>query len=555
MLKQFTKPFLLFLGAFLVLNLVQSAYTQIIYDEAYYWYYAQNLSWGYFDHPPMVALLVWISSLFFEGELGVRFMSCLMSAGTISIIWLLIENPKKEKYVPHFFLLLFSMALFNAYGFLTLPDTPLLFFTALFLLVYKAFLKNSSVLTALSLGLVMACLMYSKYHAVLIIVFILLSNLKLLKNGYAWLAVGISLCLYAPHLIWLFENDFVSIKYHISERPNQAYSFDSFTLAYFLNLIVNFGVLFPWFYLALFKTKPKDAFTKALLYLTYGVILFFFLSSFHRRTQAQWVIAICIPMAILTYNYILQNENSRKWVFKISIIGLIILLYARVWLVYQPLLPKVFETHGNKEWVSKLSSYAGDTPVVFENSYRESSMYHFYSGKPSFSFNNIFYRQNQYSIDSAEFRLQNKRIAYLSKYVKSGDFSYLNPGGDEVFLNFKDDFESFRKLRVYIDEDEVDLKKKQGVLKVYNPYQQDVPLDKIKIKVGFLNNYKQVKDIQELQYHITDSTLKILKAKDTSYFNYRLPASKLTQPRYLKFSISENGLISGLNSSSIKIKE
>ena len=81
------------------------------------------------------------------------------------------------------------------------------------------------------MGLVMAALMYSKYHAVLVILFVLLSNLSLLKNKYAWIAVGLALACYAPHLNWLYENDFISIKYHISERPNQPYSFSGFTLA------------------------------------------------------------------------------------------------------------------------------------------------------------------------------------------------------------------------------------------------------------------------------------------------------------------------------------
>ncbi len=555
MSKQFTKPFLLFLTAFLLLNLIQGASTQLLYDEAYYWYYAQNLSWGYFDHPPMVALLIWVSGLFFDGELGVRFMSCLMSAGTVVILWLLIDDNTKRKFVSHFFLLLFSMALFNAYGFFTLPDTPLLFFTALFLLVYKHFLAKPTIINSIFMGLVMACLMYSKYHAVLVIIFILLSNLRLLKNKWAWLAVIISLLCYLPHFLWLFENDFVSIDYHISERPNQPYSFAGFTLGYILNLIVNFGLLFPWFYYALFKTKPKDTFQRALLFLTYGVIIFFFLSSFHRRTQAQWVIVICIPMAILCYGFLLQNVKARKWMYRLSIVSIFILLYARIWLVYQPLLPKVFETHGNKEWVSQLHDFTGDTPVVFENSYRESSMYHFYSGEPSFSMNNAFYRRNQYSIDSSESRIQGKRIAYLSKYTNSGDFSYENPGGDTVFLKYIDSLKSFRKIRCYVQGDTVSTQQKNQLLKIYNPYNQEIELDKIDIRVGFLNAYKQLKELKALNCEPVSVGIKSLQAKDTTLFRFNLPETKLVEPKYVRFSVSENELPPGINSTSIKLRE
>ena len=134
-------------------------------------------------------------------------------------------------------MLVFSMTLLLAYGFFMLPDTPLLFFTALFLLIYKQFLSSPGVLVSLAMGVVMAALMYSKYHAVLVIFFVLLSNIKLVFNKYAWLAVIVSLVCYTPHFLWLYENDFVSVKYHLFERPNRAYEFADFTLGYFVNLL------------------------------------------------------------------------------------------------------------------------------------------------------------------------------------------------------------------------------------------------------------------------------------------------------------------------------
>ena len=55
MSQKFPRLFFILLAVLFVLNLVQASITELIYDEAYYWYYAQNLSWGYFDHPSMVA--------------------------------------------------------------------------------------------------------------------------------------------------------------------------------------------------------------------------------------------------------------------------------------------------------------------------------------------------------------------------------------------------------------------------------------------------------------------------------------------------------------------
>ncbi len=553
MTQKFPKLFLYLLGALFLLNLVQSFFTELIYDEAYYWYYAQNLDWGYFDHPPMVALLIKLSSFLFNGELGVRLMSCFLGIGTLAVLWHIIEDERKKDYVVHFFLMMFAMPLLNVYGFLTLPDTPLLFFTALFLLIYKRFLVKASMGNTVFLGLVMAGLMYSKYHAVLVIFFVLLSNLKLLRNKYAWLAVFISLLAYLPHFAWLYNNDFVTIKYHLFERPNQPYSFEGFTLGYILNLVLNFGLIFPFAYWALFKKKANGDFDKALLFLSYGIILFFLLSSFQRRTQTQWVIVICIPMALLAYDYLIQNAKSRKWMYRLSILSLVLLLIGRIGLAYQPLFPIVYETHGNKEWVNELKSKAGDIPIVFENSYRRSPMYQFYSGgTTTFSLNNVHYRQNQYTIDASESKVQGKKVAYVSLYMNTGDFEYQDLKGGVFKGVFIENFESFRKLRCYADSEVIQLSQKNMPLKIYNPYDVAIPLEKINIRVGYLNPYKQLKETKDIKYTPIEGGATFLKARDTTYFTCSLPDSKLEDLSYLKFSISENGLQSGISSQTYK---
>ena len=56
--KPHTRLLLPFIGVWLVLNGLQAAFMGIDADEAYYWLYAQHLQWGYFDHPPLVALSI-----------------------------------------------------------------------------------------------------------------------------------------------------------------------------------------------------------------------------------------------------------------------------------------------------------------------------------------------------------------------------------------------------------------------------------------------------------------------------------------------------------------
>jgi len=553
MKQKFPALFLYFLTAVFILNILQAATTELIFDEAYYWYYAKDLAWGYFDHPPMVAFLISMGSALFDGELGIRLLSCFLGVSTMIILWLLIDNPKKREYVPHFFVLVLSMTLVHAYGFLILPDTPLLFFTALFFLIYKKFIKAPGLLISLILGIVMAALMFSKYHAFLVIFFVLLSNLKLIRNRYAWVAVLVSLLCYTPHFLWLYENDFISIKYHLFERPNRPYEFFDFTLGYFLNLLAIFGLTFPWIYKALIKSKGKDQFNLALLYVSYGILLFFLVSSVQRRVQTQWIIVICIPMAVLAYQYMLENQVARKWIIRLGLANIAILLFLRIGLVYEPLFPVVYETHGNKTWVGKITSQIGNIPVVFENSYRMAPMFAYYSGNPSFSLNNVWYRENQYSIDESEDVVRGQKVLYISKYLKEGDISFTMPDGTLFFGTYVDPFQSYRKLRTELTMTPNSKENSTLSFLVHNPYSFSIPIHKLKFGLVLMDSYKQVMEIAPVKAlpkgEVSDNLAPLAKQE----FEFTLPNISLENVTYLKVVISENGLRWGLNGEKLKL--
>src|SRR6478735_5052161 len=138
----------IFLSAWLILQLIQAHNTELLDDEAYYWVYSRFPAWGYFDHPPMIAILIKAGTLLFKGELGVRFFIVILNTLTLYIIYLLLE----KKNDGLFYLIACSMAVLQIGGFLAVPDIPLTFFVALFFLLYKNFLHDSSYLNSILLG-------------------------------------------------------------------------------------------------------------------------------------------------------------------------------------------------------------------------------------------------------------------------------------------------------------------------------------------------------------------------------------------------------------------
>ena len=191
------KRFYLYLLIWVLADLVQAVFTNMHADEAYYALYGQFLDWGYYDHPPMVAVLTYLSHFVGMGALSVRFCTVFFHGATIWLVWKTLSQVNATvRDVNEFFLIAFSLFMFVLYGFITTPDAPLLFFTALFFYLYQQYLKKDSFLLAMLLGLTMAAMLYSKYMAVLVIGFVVLSNFKLLKDWKLWLAVVLAALLF-----------------------------------------------------------------------------------------------------------------------------------------------------------------------------------------------------------------------------------------------------------------------------------------------------------------------------------------------------------------------
>ena len=213
-------PFVLLLAAWGILNLLQAKFTPLDNDEAYYWMYSKYLAWGYFDHPPMIALMIKIGYHFIHNELGLRLVIVLSQLITLWIIW---KTTDKERQVENagvllFFMLVVVMPVFNIFGFMATPDAPLILFSAVFLLAYKHFLDEDNWGNTFFLCFSMTALMYSKYHGGLLIILVILSNPKLLKNIRFYLASFVAFILFLPHLLWQYSNGFPSLKYHLVEQ-------------------------------------------------------------------------------------------------------------------------------------------------------------------------------------------------------------------------------------------------------------------------------------------------------------------------------------------------
>ena len=441
-------------GLFLwfLINLLQGIFTEIQEDEAYYALYGEHLAWGYFDHPPMVGLMTLLSSILFSGTLGVRFFTIIASCLSLFVIWEMAQNEtnsnsKLSTLNSQLFLIIaFSIVMFNIYGFVTTPDASLILFSALFLLFYQRYLADKSWKNALLMGLFMALMVYSKYHAFLLLGLIVLSNLKLLKDGKFYVACLVALALLVPHILWQVNADFPSFRYHLSGR-NEPFRW-SYFLEYLPNQLLIFNPLtFGAVVYVLFKHKATNTFERGLKFILVGFFVFFWLMAFRGHVEPHWTIVCVIPMVVLLYRKALIDEKLRKYTKLFILPSLLLVLAFRV-LLMTPLADR-YGYHGKEPYYRAIEQVAGDCPVVFRGSFQQPALYHYYTGKESSTLQSYYDRMTQYDLWQFDKAWIGKPV-FICGHVNDRSETY-QVGNVEIEGFLSDDFSSANRLVTKFD--------------------------------------------------------------------------------------------------------
>ena len=548
-----SKIFYLLLLIFTGINLLQAGLTSLNNDEAYYWMYSKYLDWGYFDHPPMIALMIKTGDLLFHNELGVRLLAVICMTASLMIIWSLIDKEAgwKNDNILYFVMLVLILPVFNIYGFIATPDSPLLFFSALFLLAYKRFIDTNSLRNTLFIGFTMAAMMYSKYHGALLIIFVILSNLNLLKNLRFYLASILAVILFIPHIYWQFINDFPSFKYHLVERVS---GLDFGNIPEYLGntLIFHNPVILPLCIWLFVKCRPANKFDRALWFIFFGFLIFFLIAGFRYRVQPQWTVLIAIPIIIILFRNIDFNPVIRKTIKWVTIIMLPILITGRAALVFD-FLPVAFlkdEFHDYEKKMKEISQIAGDRPVVFTNSYQDPSIYTFYTGKFAHSLDNLNYRRTQYDLWDFEERIHSKEVLYVphwpTTYIQKNFKKHYFFNGDSVYMKVYRDFQSLQKECVFLKDEQYSFRKNSTntiQLDIFNPYPYVMEVKHREFPIVFqINFFRNGQREERWNLQLPDSISKI-NPGDTISVDCQFSLGELSDTAYRIVICSEVGVL------------
>ncbi|QEC41512.1 ArnT family glycosyltransferase [Pseudobacter ginsenosidimutans] len=222
-----------------IIRLLLSGIVELNNDEVYYWTYAKELQWNYFDHPPLVGVCIrfFTAGLHWNHEFFIRLASVIGAAISTWLIYLSGKSLSSER-TGWIAACLFTASFYSSViaGLLILPDSPQMVFWMLsvYLIIRIAGSKRSFsininlILLGISIGL---CIL-SKVHGIFCWLgfggFILFHKRSLLKNPFLYISALITAAMLVPSFLWTISNKMSTVDYHGSRILIRHFQFDSF---------------------------------------------------------------------------------------------------------------------------------------------------------------------------------------------------------------------------------------------------------------------------------------------------------------------------------------
>jgi 4-amino-4-deoxy-L-arabinose transferase-like glycosyltransferase len=308
--------------ALLALQALAAGRLELTFDEAYYTLWSRSLSFGYLDHPPMVALLIRAStSLFGSSELGARALSLLtvgaMPALTAFIAWRLLGSAEKAALAA---LMWIAMPLVAIGAVFITPDAPLVVFWTLGLAALVELWRTGDKRWLPALGLALGLALQSKFTAAFFAAGVGLALLatpslrRWLASPALFAGLAIALMIFAPFVIWNAAHGWATFARQLGRAP--ASGFEPYYLAEFL--VAQIGLLNPLVLAALVPAlwaipwrtsalpRSRDEARRILASTIAPAAVYFLLHSLHDRVQGNWLAPLYPAAAILAADWVAE---------------------------------------------------------------------------------------------------------------------------------------------------------------------------------------------------------------------------------------------------------
>src|SRR4030088_1382072 len=200
------------------LRLIAAAFTALTFDEAYYWMWSTHFAGGYYDHPPMVAVVIRLGTMILgDTELGVRLVSILLALPMSWAVYGAAAILFGGQRVAATATILLNITLMAADGTLIVtPDAPLLVASSFVLFYLAKILETGRGVWWLAAGAAVGAALLSKYTALFFgpAILIWLASVPELRRWLVspWPYLGglVALAVFSPVILWNADHHWVS---------------------------------------------------------------------------------------------------------------------------------------------------------------------------------------------------------------------------------------------------------------------------------------------------------------------------------------------------------
>jgi len=346
MKKNASKIFFLFLITHLFIwTLVPSLVNKNLpLDTIEHLAWASNLDWGFNKHPPMVAFVLDIFyQIFGSQDWAYYLLSQVFVVSTFFIVWIFSkEFFKNQVYCLISVFLLEGIYFYN----FTTPEfnvniCQLPFWALSVLYAWKGF-KDNKTSDWLLFGLFAALGVLSKYLFIYLLVamdvFFVYMIIKNKTNFKSLISLITFFLVLVPHLIWLTENNYITITYGLHRTGTG----DQNILDHFLHPIIflgkQAGILIPFLAMLLFgiskfraKLNFKDKKLLFLLSVNIIPIILMFLTSLIMgvKIRTMWMTPFYLFFGVL-FVYLLQKRMDLKKINKFITVFLFLFIFSPI---------------------------------------------------------------------------------------------------------------------------------------------------------------------------------------------------------------------------------
>ena len=381
-------------------------------DEAQYWTWSKDLSYGYYSKPAGIAWSIASGThIFGDTELGVRLPAALLSLLlSLSIYWFGKRAGLTER-ASFWAAIAFSFCPIGiVFSFLATTDCPFLLFWTLACGVFaKPLLEMKRVPFSL-VGLLIGVGALFKWPIYLLWVPIIGFSIAQRKGFFRLLfGILISACFLIPSLLWNVNHEWATLQHSFRSIVPDSLSKSSPNPFEFF--IAQFGLASPIFFILIlialislaFQLKKVPLSISFCWWTTVFIFGLVFVISFFKRVQANWAVAAYPTAFCLTVAWgQMRGESFFRWM-KAGLIVSLLLVSSLFWsLRFLPYsMNPCKEALGWQNMGKGLLDvgYKPESDFLFADRYQTSSMLSFYGPqqKRAYFFNLHAIRKNQFS--------------------------------------------------------------------------------------------------------------------------------------------------------------